>query len=493
MMFPALPTPVKVKINQLARAFSGADSEQLGHLLVIARKGDSKAMTNKDGLASHAAALKGREKETVTVAGNGRLITVGRLAADATPFEMLEAARKWIAAIRAHRPKVLGLAFDGLDSDSRAAAAEAVLAAILAAEFHMPKISGQAEALHSTIGELRIFDVKEKIDFTRTHAAAEGTNIARWLATLPGNYLTPAKYRQYVEKLAQELGWDIEFLDEAALKKKKAGAFLAVVQGSEERDAGILRLRYNPSGMKKNAGAVALIGKGICFDTGGNNLKTGKSMFGMHGDMQGSAVALGTLIALTRLKVDFPVDCWLALAQNHIGPKAYKMNDVVTASDGTTIEILHTDAEGRMVLADTLALASAEKPDFLMDFATLTGTCVYSLGTRYSGLFTNREELLPDMISAGKRSGERVWGFPQDRDYDELLESKVADVKQCLIEGEADHILAGRFLSRFVKNDAPWVHVDLSASESKGGLAHVPSEFTGFGVRFATEYLLNRK
>src|SRR5690606_38019393 len=203
-------------------------------------------------------------------------------------------------------------------------------------------------------------------------------------------------------------------------KKKKAGAYLAVVQGSEERDAGIVHLRYRPAKARKSTAPVALVGKGICFDTGGNNLKSGKSMFGMHGDMQGSAVALGTLLALTRLAVDFPVDCWLALAQNHIGPKAYKMNDVVTACDGTTIEVMHTDAEGRMVLADTLALASLAKPSFIMDFATLTGACVYSLGTRYSGVFANREDLLPELVAAGKRSGERVWPFPQDRDYDEL-------------------------------------------------------------------------
>ncbi|MBW3568437.1 MAG: leucyl aminopeptidase family protein, partial [Proteobacteria bacterium] len=349
---------------------------------------------------------------------------------------MLEAARKWLATIRSHKPKVLGLAFAGIEEQQAAAIAEAVLAAALSAEFAMPKLTAKPDETKPAIRELRIFDTTRKIDFSRTLASAEGTNLARWFATLPGNYLTPAKYRKYVEQLARDFGWEIDFLDEATLKKKKAGAFLAVVQGSEERDAGILHLKYRPAKKKKVARNIALVGKGICFDTGGNNLKTGKSMFGMHGDMQGSAVALGTLVALSRLKVDFPVDCWMALAQNHIGPKAYKMNDVVTASDGTTIEILHTDAEGRMVLADTLALASNAKPAFMMDFATLTGTCVHALGTRYSGVFSNRNDLANGLIDAGRKSGERVWPFPQDRDYDELLESKVADVKQCLIEGE---------------------------------------------------------
>ena len=492
-MFPALPDPVKVKLDQRLTSLAAPDLDTLDHLLVIARKGDEKPFAGREGLEALNTRLKGRGKENVTLAFSGTLITLGRLADDATPFEMLEAARKWIATVRADRPKRLGLAFAGFDA-KQVAAAEAVLAAILAAEFDMPKISGAAkpERKSPVIRELHVFDLAEKTDFTATIATAEGTNLARWFATLPGNFLTPAKYRKYVEQLAEDFGWETEYIDETKLQRKKAGAFLAVVQGSEDRDAGIMHLKYRPSKTKKSVRPVALVGKGICFDTGGNNLKTGKSMFGMHGDMQGSAVALGTLVALSRLKADFPVDCWMALAQNHIGPKAYKMNDVVTASDGTTIEILHTDAEGRMVLADTLALASSEKPGFIMDFATLTGTCVYALGTRYSGVFTNREELLPDLVAAGKRSGERVWGFPQDRDYDELLESKIADVKQCLIEGEADHILAGRFLNRFVKNDVPWVHVDLAASDSKGGLAHVPSEFTGFGVRFASDYLLSR-
>ncbi|HEX7029886.1 MAG TPA: leucyl aminopeptidase family protein [Gammaproteobacteria bacterium] len=490
-MFPALPAPAKVKLVQQPGPLSGIPASP-DHLLVVATRGDAKAFDNAAAFAGLAKRAKGREKETVTLPAGEQFITIGRLAADATPFEMLEAARKWVAAIRGHKAKTLGLAFAGIDGDRAGAIAEAVLAALLAAEFEMPKIAAKKAAAKPVVRELHVFGLGEKRDFARTLAAAEGTNLARWFATLPGNYLTPGKYRKYVETLAKEFGWDAEFLDEAALKKRKAGAFLAVVQGSADRDAGILHLRYTPAKAKKNAEKIALVGKGICFDTGGNNLKTGKSMFGMHGDMQGSAVALGTLVALTRMKAGFPVDCWMALAQNHIGPKAYKMNDVVTASDGTTIEILHTDAEGRMVLADTLAIASESRPSFIMDFATLTGTCVYSLGTRYSGAFTNREDLAQKLIDAGRRSGERVWPFPQDRDYDELLESKVADVKQCLIEGEADHILAGRFLNRFVKHDTPWVHVDLSASEAKGGLAHVPSDFTGFGVRFATHYLLDR-
>jgi len=262
-----------------------------------------------------------------------------------------------------------------------------------------------------------------------------------------------------------------------------------VSQGSPQRDAGIVHLRYTPPrGRSKRP--LALVGKGICFDTGGMNLKPAKHMHGMHEDMQGSAVALGTLLALSRLQVPFPVHCWLALAQNHIGPKAYKQNDVVRACNGTTIEVVHTDAEGRMVLADTLALAAKKRPALMIDYATLTGACIYALSTRYSGACSNRSEFTDGIIRAGRDSGERVWPFPMDEDFDQELESMIADIKQCTLGGEADQILAARFLRRFV-NDTPWIHIDLAAGNHKGGLAHIPTDITGFGIRFTTRLLLD--
>jgi leucyl aminopeptidase len=215
-------------------------------------------------------------------------------------------------------------------------------------------------------------------------------------------------------------------------------------------------------------------------------------MHGMHEDMNGSAVSLGILLAATRASLPLNIDCWLALAQNHISPKAYKQNDVVTALNGTTIEIIHTDAEGRMVLADTLTLAAREKPDLIVDFATLTGSMATALGARYSGIFSNREKLVEQALAAGKISGERVCAFPLDADYEEGLESQIADIKQCSMEGEADHILAARFLMRFIE-DAPWLHVDLSASNCKGGLGAVTSDVNGFGVGWGMALLRNLK
>ena len=178
------------------------------------------------------------------------------------------------------------------------------------------------------------------------------------------------------------------FLDESELARLEAGAFLAVAQGNATRDAGIVHLSYRPKGARD--AALALVGKGILFDTGGTNLKPFKGMLDMHTDMQGSAVALGTLLALAELAVPFRVDAWLALSENRLSAVAYKSQDVVFAANGTSIQVIHTDAEGRMVLADTLALAARERPGLIVDYATLTGACVGAVTERYSGVFTNR-------------------------------------------------------------------------------------------------------
>jgi leucyl aminopeptidase len=221
-----------------------------------------------------------------------------------------------------------------------------------------------------------------------------------------------------------------------------------------------MRLRYRP----RAAGPrVALVGKGVIFDTGGTNLKPFTSMLDMHTDMQGSAVALGTLLALAELEAPFGVDTWLAITENRLTADAYKSQDLVRAVDGTTIQVIHTDAEGRMVLADTLALAAREQPAVIIDYATLTGTCVLALTERYSGAFSNRTAAHAVLLAAGAASGERVWPFPMDDDFDELLKSDVADIKQCSAENAGDHILGARFLSRFVPKSIPWVHLDLSA------------------------------
>ena len=411
-------------------------------------------------------------------------------------FELLTLARQLVAPHVALEASALGVCVCGFEEAAAERMTEALLTAALAASTEMPRFTAK-KTMPARLERIEIYGCEATHGFERSYAEAEGNGLARQLTGLPANELTPGHYRRWVTALAKGEGWHLEFLDLTALARRKAGAFLAVAQGSPEPDAGIVHLKYGPpraASINKTTGSsgLALCGKGICFDTGGVNLKPANFMLGMHKDMQGSAVALGTLLALTRLKVPFPIECWLALATNHIGPSAYKPNDVVTAMDGTTIEIVNTDAEGRMVLCDTLTLASRAKPALIIDFATLTGACKRALGNSYSGVFTNRPEYYATLIEAGRESGERVWPFPLDPDYDEALESTVADIKQCAEDAPADHILAARFLQRFVKDGIPWIHIDLSSGTHKGGLAHIPSDITGFGVRLALHLLLDK-
>lgn len=322
----------------------------------------------------------------------------------------------------------------------------------------------------------------------RFHVAGEvarANTLARHLTLLPPNELTPGTYRQYMKVLAQRQAWRYREYTMARLRQMGAGAFMAVAQGSPVEDAAIVHLQYRGPKARRHA---ALVGKGICFDTGGHNLKPARYMYGMHEDMNGSAVALGILSAASALRLPVVLDVWLALAQNHISPLAYRQNDVVTALDGTTIEIVHTDAEGRMVLADTLTLASRQQPDLILDFATLTGSMHTALGSRQSGIFASDERLERLAKGVGQATGERVVPFPLAEDYDVALESKVADVKQCTPDGDADHILAARFLQRFT-GQCPWVHMDLSASRHEGGLGAVGSDVTGFGVHWGVGFL----
>lgn len=422
---------------------------------------------------------------------NGTRIAFAAIAPGTAPFELLTLARKLVAVSVKNKAKNIAVGIAGFPARERERIAEAMMAAVYAAVAKMPSFKSKGND-KPEIRAVDLFGVRAAHGFRRTKAEAEGNALARHLSVLPANMLVPADYLRIIRKIAREQGWQLHFHDVKALRRMKAGAFLAVAQGSPTADAGIVHLRYQPRGSAaRTAPKVALVGKGVCFDTGGINLKAARYMFNMNQDMQGSAVALGILLALTALKYRYPVEAWLALAMNHIGPKSYKPNDVVTALDGTSIEVVDTDAEGRMILADTLALASKGKPGLIVDFATLTGACVYSLGRAYSGVFTNRDDLVPALVSTGRSSGERVWPFPMDADYDEALRSDIADVKQCSTESGADQILAARFLQRFVKNNVPWVHIDLSAARSRGGLAHIPTETTGFGVRYAMSLLLD--
>jgi leucyl aminopeptidase len=412
---------------------------------------------------------------------------IGALAGDAEPFDALQLAGA-MAKAAGHRLAGRVVLHAALAGDAGRVASEALVAAALARDFALPRF-GRSPPRRRL---LRI-DLHDggAIDLAQARAAAAGNNLARWLTALPPNLLDATAYRRLLAQFSRRHGLRLRWWNEAALRRAGAGAFLAVAAGNAARDAGIAQLSYRPRTRRARRPGpdVALVGKGVLFDTGGTNLKPHKSMLDMHTDMAGSAVALASTLALAELRVPFAIDCWLAITENRIGPTAYRPQDVVRAANGLTIQVIHTDAEGRMALADTLALAGRTRPRTIIDFATLTGACVHALTERMSGAFTNRPALHAAIEEAGRRSGERVHCFPMPHDYDADLESRVADVLQCAVDGKGDHILAARFLRRFVPEESTWLHVDLAAATRTGGLGHVTTDVTGFGVRFALEAL----
>jgi leucyl aminopeptidase len=486
-----LPDFAPLKATQSSKPLSRVDS--LDQLLIVVGKRPADADLASLPQGKELARVLGRAGRSGHRTVSSRLTNTRATGVamasfvEKSTFAALSWAAKTLRECSRDGAATLGVVFAGVEPAAEERAADALLAAAHAAAFALPTFKSKREPARR-LRALRFFAPRRRLDLAAARARALGNNVARWFTALPPNVLTATAYRRAIERLAKPRGIATRYFGEPALETLGAGAFLAVSRGNAARDAGILRLRYRPKGAARRP-ALALVGKGVLFDTGGTNLKPFKSMLDMHTDMQGSAVALGTLLALADLRVPYPVDAWLALTENRIAPNAYKPQDLVRALDGTTIQVIHTDAEGRMILADTLALAARDDPELIFDYATLTGACVVALTERYSGAFSNRRAANAPLIAAGIASGERVWPLPMDDDFDEALKSDVADVKQCPVDSAGDHILAARFLNRFVPRSIPWIHFDLSAGQHKGGLAHVTTEITGFGVRLSLELL----
>jgi leucyl aminopeptidase len=442
----------------------------------------------------HGAVVKNLYKSKIRKVGDSFALRVGALAQTwlvvacagdvASSFDRLQAAGKLARAALDGDPESLLVWHHACSTPAADASCNAAIAALQAAAFPLATFKSQPKP-RPLLARIDLAYAGTLAGLDVTLATAAGNNLARWLTALPPNSLDARSYRRLAEAFAAELGMRFKFYGETQLKRLGAGAFLAVSSGNATRDAGVAYLSYRPRGAASPA--LSLVGKGICFDTGGTNLKSHKGMLDMHTDMQGSAVALGTLYALHALRSPLAIDCWLAITENRIGPLSYKPQDVIRAMNGTTIQVIHSDAEGRLVLADALNLAAARKPRVIIDYATLTGACVHALTERYSGAFTNRPQTRDQIESAGASSGERVWCFPMDADFDADLDSSVADVLQCAVEGKGDHILAARFLNRFVPGEIAWLHLDLAAGTRHGGLAHIGTEITGFGVRYSVD------
>ena len=327
---------------------------------------------------------------------------------------------------------------------------------------------------------------------------ASAISRTRDLIHTPSNIKTPLWMATEAEKIAEENGLDIRIL--AGKELAEFGGLRAVGNSSPNPGPRFVEISYHPRGMKKNLGAfphVVIVGKGITFDTGGISLKRPYDvMMAMKSDMAGSAAALGAISALTHFQPQVHVTVLMMLAENALSGTAQRPSDVITQYGGKTVEILDTDAEGRLVLADGISYAVKNlKPDYILDIATLTGAATLGLGRQHAAMYTRDEELAKNFFEAGQRSGDRVWHMPLVDDYQEALESPIADLSH--ITGKkkfsAGSITAALFLEQFAE-DHTWVHFDIAGvARSEADAGENPKGGTGFGVRLLIEWLTTLK
>ena len=360
---------------------------------------------------------------------------------------------------------------------------------------HGLKLKSYEFKKYKTNKESRLIDInvigsKNRLstqDQLRFKALEDGTFFARDLVSEPGNILHPDEYAKRISSL-KKIGLKINIYDEKKLKKLGMHALLGVGQGSI-RGSYLVTMEWN--GLNKNSKPLAFVGKGVCFDTGGISLKPAKFMEDMTYDMAGSAVVVGLMKSLALRKAKINAVGVVGLVENMPGGNAQRPGDIVKSYSGKTIEILNTDAEGRLVLADALTFTEKKfNPKFIIDLATLTGAIIVSLGSEYAGLFSNNEKLSSEIFNAGEKVEEKVWQMPLHKNYDKLIDSKNADMQNINYVGGAGSTTAAQFLQRFILKNTPWAHLDIAGMAfSKYGGALNSGGATGFGVRLLNKLI----
>ena len=327
-------------------------------------------------------------------------------------------------------------------------------------------------------------DLKDQIKFK---AIEEGTFYTRDLVSEPGNILHPDEYSKRLKSLSK-YGLKIRVYDEKKLKKLGMNTLLSVGEGSV-RGSYLVTIEWN--GLKNNSKPLAFVGKGVCFDTGGISLKPAKFMEDMTYDMAGSAVVVGLMKSLALRKAKINAVGVVGLVENMPGGKALKPGDIIKSYSGKTVEVLNTDAEGRLVLADALSFTEEKfKPKFIIDLATLTGAIIVSLGSEYAGLFSNNDKLSNQLIDVGENINEKVWRMPLNKNFDKLIDSKNADMQNINYVGGAGSTTAAQFLQRFILKNTPWAHLDIAGMAfSKYGGALNSGGATGYGVRLLNKLI----
>ncbi len=321
--------------------------------------------------------------------------------------------------------------------------------------------------------------------FQTFSSVKEGVFLSRDLVSEPPNELNPKNYTEEIKKL-NKLGLKVEVFGEKDLKKMGMNSLLGVGKGSAN-ETFLVTIKWN--GKKEKGKPLCFVGKGVCFDTGGISLKPARFMEEMKYDMGGSAVVVGLMKTLALRKAKVNAVGVVGLVENMPGSNAQRPGDIVKSYSGKTIEVLNTDAEGRLVLADALAYAEKQfKPRFIIDLATLTGAIIIALGEEYAGLFSNDDKLSEQLSKIGNSINEKVWRLPLHKNYDKLINSKYADVQNINYAGGAGSITAAQFLQRFISKDVPWVHLDIAGMAFSKKAANINSGgATGFGVRLLND------
>jgi len=339
--------------------------------------------------------------------------------------------------------------------------------------------------LINVTGKKNNLTIKNALKFK---ALEEGTNFARDLVSEPPNVLNPKEYVNRLLKL-KKLGIKVTTYNEVQLKKLGMHSLLGVGRGSTN-ESFLVTLEWN--GNKKHQKApLSFVGKGVCFDTGGISLKPAKFMEEMKYDMAGSAVVAGLIQSLATRKAKVNAVGVVGLVENMPGGNAQRPGDIVKSYSGKTIEVLNTDAEGRLVLADALSFTEKKfKPSFIIDLATLTGAIIMALGEEYAGLFSNNDKLSNRIFKAGEKVNEKVWRLPLHKNYDKLMNSSIADIQNINYSGGAGSITAAQFLQRFIINKTPWAHLDIAGMAFSKKAANLnPGGATGFGVRLLNQLI----
>lgn len=469
---------VLVVLTDSRLGFSGPSKELIDQLTDFDRITKAAKFTGKAGSTLEILAPVGLEADRIIIFGLGR--------GEGDPAtEWVRTGGQILGKIgNVERAFVLGDIPPGLEDDPIKAATDMALGAWLRAySFDTYKTKKKSDEDAAKCAQALTFIVADESTAKKAwkahQALAEGVDVARDLVNEPANILYPEEFAKRAAKLVDD-DVEVEILDEKAMRKLGMHALLGVGQGSE-KESRVVVMRWN--GAKKNDQPIAFIGKGVTFDTGGISIKPAASMEDMKGDMAGAACVVGLMHALAARKAKVNAIGVIGLAENMPDGKAQRPGDIVTSMSGQTIEIINTDAEGRLVLGDVLWYTQDRfKPKFMVNLATLTGAILVALGQEYAGLFSNDNELADQLTASGVATGERVWRLPLDPAYDKMIDSKFADMKNT--GGRyGGSITAAQFLQRFV-NGTPWAHLDIAGT----GMGSLQNDINkswgaGWGVR----------